>query len=105
MARATISSFLEYENGVESQKTNVLCSEDCLRGVFIGNLDVRHSNSMLGTFKLVIDVQAYMMDKFRVNLLSFGDLILASEIKMESKGTNHFKVRLHFEVRLSAPYF
>ena len=42
---------------------------------------------MSGTFKLMIVIYGRKSDKFRVNTVAFGDLVLASEIKEESKGT------------------
>ena len=89
LARSSLSAFIDYGNGLESDKVNVLCNQDCLNGVFIGNMDVRHANQVSGRFKLVIVVHGYMNDKFRVDLVSFGDLVLASEINEESKGMNY----------------
>ena len=88
LARSSLTAFIDYGNGLESDKVQILCNQDCLNGVFIGNMDVRHANQVSGRFKLVIVIHGYMNDKFRVDLVSFGDLVLASEINEESRGMN-----------------
>ena len=97
-ARTSITAFIDYNNGLESDKTNVLCSDDCLRGVFIGNLDVRHANPKNGTFKLTIVAHGFMNDQFKIDLVSLVDLVLASKIKEENKGTSKCR---HYENKLS----
>ena len=64
----------------------MLCNRDCLNGFFGGNIDVRNSLSKSGTFKLVITIHGYVNDKFRIDIVSLGDLILSSEIFSDSKG-------------------
>ena len=97
-AKTSLSAFIDYGNGLKSDETNVSCSQDCLHGVFIGNLDVRHANRISGTFKLVIAVHGYKNDKLRVNLVSLGKLTLASEINEYSKGTIIYYSILHIKL-------
>lgn len=78
------------------------CSDDCLRGVFVGNLDVRHANPTNGTYKLTIVAHGFMNDQFKIDLVSLGDLVLASKIKNESKGTIDYR---HLSDKLSAVIF
>lgn len=63
-----------------------------MNGIYIGNIDVRHANPRSGSFKLIIVVHGYLNDKFKIDLISFGDLVLASQIFDENKGMNfsHF---------------
>ena len=89
IAHTTVEAFLDYGNSIQSAKTNLVCSEDCLKGVFIGNIDVRNAYENSGTFKLVINIHAMAQDTFTLNTISQGDLVLASEIFPESKGRNH----------------
>ena len=81
-----MEAFLDYGNELESEKTNIQCNAACLNGIFLGNIDVRNSFARSGTFKLVIVIHGYMNDKFRVDLVSLGDLILSSEIFEDSRG-------------------
>ena len=90
LARSAIEVFLDYGDGTESERRNILCSRDCLNGLFAGNIDVRNSFSKNGTFKLVIIIHGYVNDKFRVDIISLGDLILSSEIFTESKGNDFY---------------
>ena len=94
MARSSVHAYLDYGNELESEKTHIVCSQDCLNGVFIGSIDVRHANPTSGIFKLVIVIHAYSQDKFRVDRISLGDLVLASEIIEESKGKNLIEINL-----------
>lgn len=64
----------------------MICSNDCLRGTFSGNLDVRNTHPGHGFYELVINVHAYNLDKFMLKMISVGDLVLKSEVFEESKG-------------------
>lgn len=64
-----------------------------MNGIYIGNIDVRHANPRSGSFKLVIVVHGYLNDKFKIDIISLGDLVLASQIFDENKGMIFF---LHF---------
>jgi len=89
IAHTTVEAFLDYGNSIQSAKTNLVCTEDCLKGVFIGNLDVRNAYEKSGLFKLVVNIHAMTQDTFKLDTISLGDLVLASEIFPESKGRNH----------------
>ena len=91
LARSSLTAYINYGNGVQSDTTNLNCNEECIDGAFVGNIDVRNGNLNSGTYKLVIEIYAYMADQFKVNLLSIGDLVLSSKIFEESKG-KPFKV-------------
>lgn len=86
LARMTVEAFIDYGNNLLSAKSVLICKEECLRGVFAGNLDVRNAYSISGYYQLVVNIHGYTQDKFRLNLLSLGDLILASHIFEDSKG-------------------
>ena len=86
LARSSIEAFIDYGNGLASERSKILCSQHCLNGVFLGNIDVRNAYTRTGTFKLTIIIHGYINDKVRLNNVSLGDLILASEIKPGSKG-------------------
>ena len=47
-ARTTIEAFLDYGDNVLSSVSRVVCKEDCLRGVFIGNLDINNALTIDG---------------------------------------------------------
>lgn len=66
--------------------------------MFIGNLDVRHANPTNGTVKFVMVVHAYINDKVQVDLVSLGDLVLASEIYEENKGINYHRQKFNATV-------
>ena len=89
IARTTVEAYLDYGNGIQSAKANLVCSNDCLKGVFIGNLDVRNAYENSGIFKLVINIHAMNNDSFKLKTISLGDLILASEIFPKSKGKDY----------------
>ena len=38
MARTSIKAYLDYGNNVFSSESNLVCSNDCLKGIFVGNL-------------------------------------------------------------------
>ena len=86
LARSTVEAYIDYGNELQSQKSDIACNKDCINGVFIGNIDVRNSNSKSDNYRLVLIIHAFTQDKFKVNLVSVGDLVLASEIFEESKG-------------------
>lgn len=92
MARSQVEAYIDYGNGVHSQKTEITCMERCVKGTFEGNIDVRNSNSRGDTYKLVVIIHAFAQDKFHVNLVSIGDLVLASKIFEESKGKSLRKI-------------
>ena len=89
IAHTTVEAFLDYGNSIQSAKTNLVCTEDCLKGVFIGNLDVRNAYEKSGLFKLVVNIHAMTQDTFKLDTISLGDLVLASEIFPESKDRNY----------------
>ena len=89
IAHTTVEAFLDYGHGIQSAKTSLICSEDCLKGEFIGNIDVRNAYENSGNFKLVINIHAMAQDTFTLNTISQGDLVLASVIFPESKDRNH----------------
>jgi len=86
LARTTVEAYIDYRDELHSQKSNIACVNDCVNGVFVGNIDVRNSNLDSDTYKLVVVIHAFLQDKFKVNKVSIGDLVLASEIFQESKG-------------------
>ena len=86
LARTTVEAYIDYGNELQSQKSNIACINDCVNGIFVGNIDVRNSNLNSNTYKLVVVIHAFTQDKFKVNTVSIGDLVLASEIFEESKG-------------------
>ena len=86
LARTTVEAFIDYGDGLQSEKSNIACVNDCVNGIFVGNIDVRNSNLDSDTYKLVVVIHAFLQDKFTVNKVSIGDLVLASEIFQESKG-------------------
>ena len=73
IAHTTVEAFLDYGNSIQSAKTSLVCSEDCLKGIFIGNIDVRNAYENSGTFKLVINIHAMAQDTFTLNTISQGD--------------------------------
>ena len=91
LARTTVEAFIDYGNDLHSQTSNMTCIEDCINGIFVGNIDVRNSNTKSDTYTLVVVIYAYTQDKFKVNLVSIGDLVLASEIFEDSKGKSFQK--------------
>ena len=96
---------MDYDNGLESEKTNIQCNEACLNGIFLGNIDVRNSFARNGTFKLVIVIHGYTNDKFRVDLVSLGDLILSSEIFEDSKGKILLTVKISETLVIKRNFF
>ena len=86
LARTTVEAYIDYGNGLNSLKSYIACNKDCINGIFDGNIDVRNSNLGNGTHKLVVVLHGYREDKFKVNQISIGDLVLASEIFEDSKG-------------------
>ena len=86
LARMTVEAYINYGNNLLSAKSVLVCKEECLKGVFAGNLDVRNAYSISGRYQLVINIHGYTQDKFKLNLISLGDLILASHIFEDSKG-------------------
>ena len=86
LARTTVEAYIDYGNDLHSQKSDIACIKDCINGIFVGNIDVRNSNLKSDTYKLVLIIHAFTQDKFKVNMVSIGDLVLASEIFEESKG-------------------
>ena len=86
LARTTVEVYIDFGNDVHSQTSNVTCIEDCINGIFVGNIDVRNSNLKRDTYKLVVVIHAFSQDKFKLNLVSIGDLVLASKIFESSKG-------------------
>ena len=85
-AATTVEAYIDYGNELQSQKSGIACVNDCVNGIFVGNIDVRNSNLDSDTYKLVVVIHAFLQDKFKVNKVSIGDLVLASEIFQESKG-------------------
>ena len=85
-ARSQVEAYIDYGNGVHSPKTEISCMEKCVKGIFDGNIDVRNSNLGSDTYKLVVIIHAFAQDKFHVNLVSIGDLVLASKVFEESEG-------------------
>ena len=85
LARTTVEAYLDYGNGLHSPKSYIACNKDCINGIFDGNIDVRNSNSGNDTHKLIVVLHGFREDKFKVNQVSIGDLILASEIFENSK--------------------
>ena len=86
LARTTVEAYIDYGDGLQSEKSIIACVNDCVNGIFVGNIDVRNSNLDSDTYKLVVVIHAFLQDKFKVNKVSIGDLVLASEIFQESKG-------------------
>ena len=91
-ARMTIEAYINYGDNLISKKTNFICKDECLRGKFTGDLDVRNAFLESGTFKLVINIHGYTQDKFKLNLISLGDLILSSRVLANSSG----KIQTYF---------
>ena len=88
VARSSIETYLDFGNNIISQKTKMLCLEDCLKGIYHGNLDVENSNPQAGKYKLILNVHAFVQDKLILKLVSIGDLVLSSKIYPESKGAD-----------------
>ena len=86
LARTAVEAYIDYGGELQSQKTAISCVNDCDNGIFVGNIDVRNSNLNSDTYKLVMVIHAFTQDTFKVNKVSLGDLVLASEIFEESKG-------------------
>ena len=91
LARTTLEAYIDYGNDLHSQKSDIACIKDCINGIFVGNIDVRNSNLKSDSYKLVVIIHAFTQDKFKVNLVSIGDLVLASEIFEDSKGRSFRK--------------
>ena len=91
LARTTLEAYIDYGNDLHSQKSDIACIKDCINGIFVGNIDVRNSNFKSNTYKLAVIIHAFTQDKFKVNLVSIGDLVLASEIFEDSKGRSFRK--------------
>ena len=85
LARSSFQAYIDYGDDVQSQKTHLECKKECSKGVFIGDIDVKNEIPNSGIYSLKIEIYAYKEDKFRVNLLSLGDFILAPKIFDESK--------------------
>ena len=64
VARTNIEAHIDYGNNVLSPMTIMNCKDDCLKGVFIGNLDINHPNPKSGLFKLVLNIHAFTQDWF-----------------------------------------
>ena len=90
-ARSSIEAHLDYGE-TSSPKTTFNCEDDCLKGVFVGNLDIQHPNPVTGSFKLIVKIHAFMQDKLTINLISLGDLVLSSKIFEKSKGMGFIKL-------------
>ena len=86
LARTTVEAYMDYGNDLHSENSNINCIEDCINGIFLGNIDVK--NWMSGTYKLVMVIHAFTQDKFKLKQVSMGDFVLASEIFEESKGNS-----------------
>ena len=86
LARSTVEAYIDYGGDLQSQKSGITCNNDCINGIFVGNIDVRNPNLKSDTYKLVVNIHAFTQDKFKMNLVSIGDLVLASKIFDESKG-------------------
>ena len=95
-ARSNIEAYLDYGEN-DSPKTLLVCAENCLKGVFVGNLDIQNPNPMSGLFKLIVKIHAFNQDKFKMNLISLGDLILSSQIFEENKGMERKSKILYYE--------
>ena len=85
-ARMTIEAYINYGDNLISAKTNFICKDECLKGKFNGDLDVRNAYSESGVFELVINIHGYTQDKFKLKLISLGDLILSSKVLPNSEG-------------------
>ena len=86
LARTTVEAYIDYGNGLHSLKSYIACNKDCINGIFDGNIDVRNSNLGNDTHKLVVVLHGFGQDKFKVNQVSLGDLVLASEVFEDGKG-------------------
>ena len=86
-SKTSIEAYLDYGE-IDSPKTLLVCAEDCLQGIFEGNLDIQNPNRESGAFKLIVKIHAYNLDRFKMNLISLGSLILKSEIFEKSRGTD-----------------
>ena len=93
LARTTVEAYIDYGNDLHSLKSDIACIEDCIDGEFVGNIDVKNSNTRSDIYKLVLIIHAFSQDKFKVNLVSVGDLVLASEIFEESKGKSSLETK------------
>ena len=54
LARTTMEAFLDFGNDVVSDISSVICKKDCLRGVFIGNMDINNAHSIDGNAQVFI---------------------------------------------------
>ena len=86
ITRSSIEAYLDYGENILSPKTTIICASECLKGAFIGNIDISNTQHGDGVYKLVIRVQAIMQDYFKISLISIGDLILKSRVFEENKG-------------------
>ena len=91
IARSKVQAYIDYGNGLHSPKSDIVCSEDCIKGIFMGDIDIKNSYFESDTYKLIVVIHAFVQDKFHVNLVSIGDLVLASEVIEESKGKSFRK--------------
>ena len=89
IARTTVEAYLDYGNNIQSAKANLVCCNDCLKGVFIGDLNIRNPYEKSGIFELVIKIHAMNNDSFKLKRISLGDLVLASEVFPASKGEDY----------------
>ena len=91
-----MKAYIDYGNDLHSFQSNIACNQDCLNGIFVGNIDVTNSNSRSDIYKIVLVIHAFSQDKFKVNLVSVGDLVLASEIFEENKGKSSLDTQFCF---------
>ena len=85
-ARVTVDGYINYGDNRESAKTNFICKDECLKGKFNGDIDVRNAFSESGVFELVMNIRGSAQDKFKLNLISLGDLSLSSTVFPNSTG-------------------
>ena len=85
-AGSSLEAFLDYGDGVYSPKSIINCRTDCFQGVYIGNIDIRNPSSQTGSYLLIINLYGLQHDVFKLDLISFGDLVLASHVFEESEG-------------------
>ena len=86
IARSKVQAYIDYGNGLHSPKSDIVCNKDCIKGIFLGDIDVRNSYFESDTYKLTVVIHAFAQDKFYVNLISVGDLVLSSEVIESSEG-------------------
>ena len=85
-AESSLEAYLDYGDGVHSPKSIINCRTDCLKGVYIGNIDLRNPSLLTGSYQLIINLYGLQHDVFKLDLISFGDLVLASQVYEESEG-------------------